>query len=207
MKFRKASEKALSKELHDQVGQSLTALSINLNIIRAHLDIKTQQELSERFESAQNLVTEITDNIRGVIAELHPPVLDDYGLEAAIRWYAERLGKQTRLQVKVISETIEPCLTPATNMTLFRITQEALTNIVKHAQTLKATVILEEKPDTIKLTISDNGVGFDAALHITDDREHWGLNTMRERATAVGGDFQIESSPGMGTKIIVKVPR
>ena len=199
--------RALAKELHDLVGQSLTALNINLGLIRSRVGKETPQELAARFDSASGLVTEITDQVRGVMAELHPPVLDDYGLAAALRWYAERLNQQTGLQVKVIGELIEPRLPLATSMALFRIAQEATTNIVKHARASLVTIELVGTPGKAEMSVIDNGAGFDPSQQAADETAHWGLATMRERAESINGQLKIESGLGIGTKIRVSFVR
>ncbi len=198
---------ALSRELHDQVGQGLSALGINLNLIRGQLGKEPPASLSARFEAPLELVTEITDKIRNVMAELHPPVLSDYGLAAALRWYAERMKQQTGLEVLVEGELIEPRLSLAHSAALFRIAQEALTNVVKHAGVNRAKIVLQALPNEIRLEISDQGRGFNLASPTRDEKPHWGLTTMRERAKLLDGRLEIDSSPGGGTKIIVQIPR
>ncbi len=202
-----AERKALSKELHDRVGQSLTALNINLGLIRSNLEKESPQKLTARFDTASELVTEITDHIRGVMAELHPPVLDDYGLTAALRWYAERLKQQTGLDVEVSGNMIEPRLPISISITLFRIAQEALTNIIKHANASLATIDVETQADSLTMSIIDNGIGFDVIRSAVDGKVHWGLVTMRERAETLNGKLEIESVPGEGTKLLISIPR
>lgn len=202
-----AERRSLAKELHDRVGQSLTALGINLNLIRARLPAAARDGLGSNFDSAQGLVTEITDEVRAVMAQLHPPVLDDYGLAAALRWHAERLQRQTGLQVSVTGELIEPRLALARSVALFRIAQEALNNVVKHAGVDRATVTLEGLPGAARLTITDGGRGFDPGAAAGGAGDHWGLLTMRERAEAAGGRLEIEAAPGGGVKVIATVPR
>lgn len=198
---------ALSKELHDQVGQGLTALSINLNLLRSKIGNETPKALATQFDSPLELVTEITEKIRGVMAELHPPVLEDYGLAAALRWYTERLANQTGLKISVTGELIEPRLPLATSMALFRIAQEALTNVLKHAEASCASLNLINQDGETILEIADNGRGF--VLRETERAEqvHWGLTTMRERAELLNGRLKIDSTPGQGTKISVTIPR
>lgn len=202
--------RSLAKELHDRVGQSLTTLGVTLNLIRARLAPEAQQEAARRFDVAQDLVTEVTDEVRAVIAQLHPPVLDDYGLAAALRWHAERLQRQTGLQVEVTGELIEPRIPLNRSVALFRIAQEALNNVVKHAGVERAAVRLECAPEGIRLTIADEGHGFDlndSAAQAAQGDGHWGLLTMRERAEALDGSLQIDTAPGRGARIIATIPR
>lgn len=198
---------ALSKELHDQVGQSLTALGINLNLIRGAVGREPPELLAARFNAAFGLLGEVTEKIRDVMAELHPPVLEDYGLAAALRWHAERLKRQTGLEVEVHGKPIEPRLPLAVAISLFRIAREALNNVVKHAGATRASVHLEEGPDQVLLRIEDNGKGFEPRSIVQNGQAHWGLATMRERAELLHGRFEINSTPGQGTAILVSIPR
>jgi len=199
--------KRLSEELHDQVGQSLAVLNINLNVILNQLDNKTQKDLSKQFEAVQSLVNEVTESIRSVMSELHPSVLDDYGLLAALRWYSDILQKRVGLQIDVIGEEVEPLLPVSRSIALFRITQEALTNVVKHAHAAKVVINVKNGEDSIILSIKDDGLGFKKSLSAGKDNFHLGLNIMQERARAVGGELQIINSLQNGTEVIVKVPR
>ncbi|MDW8279287.1 MAG: sensor histidine kinase [Anaerolineales bacterium] len=198
---------ALSKELHDQVGQSLTALGINLNLIQAEIGPSISPSLRAHFSSASELLQEITDKIRDIMGELHPPVLQNYGLAAALRWLAERIQRQTGLQVEVQGEIIEPRLPMVTAISLFRIAREALNNVIKHAQASRAWVRVEATPEQVILCIQDDGQGFDPAITQNNQNSQWGLATMRERVELLHGSMKIESAPGEGTTIIVRVPR
>lgn len=197
----------LSKELHDQVGQSLTALGINLNLIQAGLGGDVSPSVQARFAVASELLQEITDKIRDVMGELYPPVLQSYGLAAALRWLAERIRRQTGLEVEVVGETIEPRLPLVMAASLFRIAREALNNVIKHAQTSHAWLRLEATPDQVILTIQDHGRGFNPEAIQHNGQIHWGLTTMRERVNLLRGSFQVESAPGRGTRLVICVPR
>lgn len=197
----------ISKELHDRVGQNLTGLNISLNIIRSELDVETQQKLSDTFVYTQNLLDQVTDQIRELMAELHPPVLEDYGLAAALRWYAEQISRQSKLRIEVDGEIIEPRLELSVCMALFRISQEALNNVIKHAHANSVKIRLKEQDDFIVLSIVDDGSGFEPNLPVPISHPHWGLSTMKERARTVDGNLEIHSKPGAGTEILVRIPR
>jgi signal transduction histidine kinase/DNA-binding response OmpR family regulator len=198
--------RTIARELHDQVGQNLTGLSLNLNILRSQLGATTTAPISRRLDDSLTLVGEIMQRIRGVMAELRPPALDEYGLLAALRWHGEQVAARTGLAVHVEGADQTPRLAPSVENALFRIAQEALTNIVKHAHAKQALLTLEGDPDLVRLTINDDGTGFDpAALHRGDGQPGWGLTSIRERATAVEGRLRIESTPGQGTVIMVEV--
>ena len=161
-----------------------------------------------RIEDSQKLLGETVDHIRDVMAELRPPVLDDYGLFAALRWYGERYSKQTQINIIIQGKELTPRLSLPVEIALFRIVQEALTNVVKHSGAKRVTLFLESIEGGARLTVSDDGKGFDPlAQHMADAGGEWGLITMRERAEEIGGELRIESSPGKGTKIILEVPR
>ena len=145
------------------------------------------------------LIESVTDQLRSVMDELRPSVLDDYGLVPVLRWYGEQFAARALIAVSVDGETLSPRLMARTENGLFRIAQEALTNIAKHAQATQATLTMETVDDTIRLTIADDGVGFhQTGLTELGQRRGWGLFTMVERAEAFGGHCRIESSPGSG---------
>jgi PAS domain S-box-containing protein len=203
-----AERQRLARELHDQVGQNLTALGINLNILRAQMPEEAMTLLHSRLDDSLRLVEQTTERIRGVMADLRPPVLDDYGLVAALRWYGAQLASRTSIAVTVQGDELIPRLALPVENALFRIAQEALTNVTKHAQATKATVAVEVDDETVRLIIADDGIGFDpASVTGPDGRRGWGLLTMAERAEAVGSRFRIESRPGQGTRVIVEVER
>lgn len=200
----------LARELHDQVGQNLTALGINLNIVRAQLPDASPigDVVCARLDDSLALVEQTAERIRDLMSNLRPPVMDDYGLVATLHWYGRQLSSRTSIDVAV--NGVEPDPRPAARVenALFRIAQEALTNVIKHAQATQATVTVEANGDTVRLVIADDGVGFDPGRPITaDGRQGWGLLTMTERAEAVGGHLQIESRPQGGTQVVVEVAR
>lgn len=203
-----AERQRLARELHDQVGQNLTALGINLNIVQTELPKKVTDLLRSRLEDSLTLVEQTAERIRDVMANLRPPVLDDYGLVAALHWYVDQFARRTDIAVTVESEEPVPRLDARVENTLFRIAQEALTNVAKHAQATQVTVTTKVDNRTLRLVVADNGIGFDPAhLPAPDGYSHFGLLIMSERAEAVGGVFHIESRPGSGTKLIVEVTR
>jgi signal transduction histidine kinase len=199
--------RTLTRALHDHIGQRLTALGINLNVIRAGLDTERAAQLCSRLDDSLRLLEETTDCVRRVMAELRPPMLDDYGLVPTLRWCGEQLASRTEVDVSVQGHEPDPRLPSTIEDALVRITQEALTNVAKHASASQVTVLLAQQGNAIWLTISDNGAGFDPASINDSDYPHWGLLTMSERAEAVGGRCHIESQPGEGTQVVVEVTR
>ncbi len=203
-----AERQRLSRELHDQVGQNLTALGINLNIIRSQMPDETAAPVRSRLDDSLSLVEQTAERIRDVMAELRPPVLDDYGLVAALHWYGQQFGRRTDIAIAVQGEEPVPRLAARVENALFRIAQEALTNVAKHAQATQVTMTVEVDGGTFRLVVADDGIGFDLAHPAEPDGGWgWGLLSMTERAEAVGGRCRIESDPRRGTRVIVEVER
>jgi signal transduction histidine kinase len=200
-----AQRRRIARELHDQVGQSLTALGINLNIVRSQMGNGGAEALAARLDDSLAIVEKTTERIRDLMADLRPPVLDDYGLVAAVRWYCEQLTARTGIECTVEGDEPDPRLPIATETALFRIAQEALTNVAKHAQAAEVSVSVDAEPRVVRIIVSDRGVGFDAVD--PPAQGSWGLLTMAERAEAVGGQCRIRSRPGQGTDVIVEVDR
>ena len=134
-------------------------------------------------------------------------MMDDFGLYASLRWQATELGRQTGLAIELVGDTLNPRLSPVQEIGLFRIAQEALTNVAKHAQASRATVSLIETGRVVRPAVRDDGVGFDPQVEREQRRRGWGLVTMAERAEALGGALHIESAPGQGTRVIVELSR
>ena len=203
-----AHRKDIARELHDRIGQSLTALNINLNILQKQCLPEQKQKFGERLQDSIDLVEKTTVNIRDVMAELRPQVLDDYGLAASLRWYRERFSQRSGIKVDLETATIEDTRLPeAVETALFRITQEAFNNVIKHAQAASVSVAAVKAAESIYVTITDDGRGFDASVGKSSQHlQNWGLVNMRERAEALGGQFQIESELGKGTRLRVKIP-
>lgn len=200
-----AERRRLARELHDQVGQTLTALGLNLNMVRSQLAPDAVAFVRARLDDSVSLVEQTTERVRGVMADLRPPVLDDYGLLAALCWYGAQFSTRTGIAVAVQgTESMARLATPVESA-LFRIAQEALTNVAKHAQATQVRVSLE-LDEIVRLVVADDGVGFDPARRSVE-RDSWGLLSVIERAESVGGHCRIESQPGQGARIIVEVAR
>jgi signal transduction histidine kinase len=202
--------KQLARELHDQIGQSLTALDLNLNLIWAQLAETALGAglVKPRLDDSLALVTEMGERIRNVMADLRPPMLDDFGLVEALRWYGSRLAARVGFTITLQGEEPAPRLASPLESALFRIAQEALTNVAKHAQASQVTLTVKTDNDTIRLVIEDDGIGFEPASSAKRfEQQGWGVLTMTERAEAVGGHCRIESQPGQGTRVVIEVAR
>jgi PAS domain S-box-containing protein len=199
--------KEIARTLHDLVGQNLTALSLNLNIMFGLMPEDQKSFLFTRMEDSQKLLEETTQHIREVMADLRPSVLDDFGLLAALHWYGQRFSERTGIQTVFEGEDFLSCLSPIMETIIFRIVQEALTNVLKHASADRVELRLEKIENWLHLKISDNGIGFlFKGFHFEGEKRGWGLATMRERAMAMGGDLAVFSEPGKGTQIILQLP-
>jgi two-component system sensor histidine kinase UhpB len=203
-----SERKRIARELHDQVGQNLTALGINLNMLRVRLSDILTREIDSRLNDSLNLLEETVTKIRDVMTDLRPSVLDDYGLMAAIRWYSEQFSNRTGVEIVVDGRELKPRLPSEVEITLFRIVQELLTNVAKHATASRVTLSLVEKGEKVSLTIADNGIGFDPMISGLSGRERgWGLLNIRERAESIGGKLTVESKPGQGTHVEIDIRR
>jgi PAS domain S-box-containing protein len=201
-----AERQRVARDLHDLVGQNLNALGINLNLVRKHLPEATTELVRSRLDDSLALVQETSAGIRRVMDNLRPPMLDDFGLVATLHWYGAQFASRTGVAVTVQGEEPVPRLAAPVENALFRIVQEGLTNVAKHAQATQVTVTVAVDDGGVRLVVADDGVGFDPAhLGPPDGRRGWGLMTMVERAEAVGGRCRIESQPRQGTRVIVEV--
>lgn len=197
---------SLARELHDRVGQSLMALKLNLTIIQGEIARGYTEPLGTRLADSIQLVAEVIALVRDVMANLRPTILDDYGLESALRTYVHEF--QTRYGIPVRFETrtaSPPRLDSSIEITLLRITQEALTNIARHAQASQAILSLGLNENQVYLTIEDDGIGIPALEGANRPRRH-GLKIMQERAEALEGTLNVVSTPGKGTKIEAIIP-
>jgi PAS domain S-box-containing protein len=198
----------LARELHDHVCQSLTALSLTLTLLQTQMPPRAAAKLRGRMAEAVALVDQMGETIRDVMAELRPPMLDDYGLLSALHWYGTEFSDKTGVGVDVQGQEAVPRLAPPVELALFRIVQEAMANVAKHARATGVVLTEAEDNGTVRLVIADNGVGFDQEqLGQPEGRHIWGLMTMSERAAAAGGRCRIDSKPGQGTRVVVEVSR
>lgn len=196
----------LSHELHDSVGQRLTALNINLGIVKRQLSADAAQTIRSRIDDSLHLIAETVACVRDVMADLYPPILEDFGLGETLRWYAQQFTRRTEIPVQ-LEETgnMGRRLAPHLEAVLFRVAQEALTNIARHAGAKHALINLDVIGNATRLTVGDDGRGFDPLGVGFGERKSWGLHTMRERIEGAGGRFRVESVPGKGTKIVAEI--
>jgi len=193
--------RTLARELHDTVGQELTALSLNLIMMRAAIPAQLALEIGQRLEDSEALLQETTQHIRHVMVELRPAGIDELGLLAALKEHATRVARRGGLSIVVRGVEPKPRLPPTVEMALFRIAQEALNNTVKHAQASEASIELQAERGSVVLTVTDNGKGFDARPERGNGLYGMGMTTMRERAELIGWSFQVQTGSGQGTRV------
>lgn len=196
----------IARELHDGIGQNLTALKHQLAMLEAQL-APGQVELRGRLDASIDLCAQTLEDTRHLSRLLRPQILDDLGLEAALQWLARTVEGNGDLKVELGIDTL-PALDADMQTLLFRISQEALSNIVRHAQASEVLLRLVPRGGRVMLTLWDNGVGFDPALaaQAASAGRSAGIAGMRERVRLYGGELQIESGSDTGTWLRATIP-
>lgn len=199
--------KRIARELHDETSQSLTALMVGLDTVRM-ASVQDVQKANNRLEASKAIAETLLRNIHRLVADLRPSLLDDLGLVPAIAWYGEQRLKPLGIEFHLDEKGLKDRLHPTVETALFRIVQEAMTNIVRHAQATTVQVRLVREGGIVALQVSDNGRGFDPqALQPSDlHGQGLGLRGMQERASILGGEFQMQTAIGKGTVITIRVP-
>jgi signal transduction histidine kinase len=203
-----AERKRISQELHDEMGQALTAISINLAAIEKELLSGIISMIRGRLAETRSLADQTLEQVRELSLNLRPAMLDDLGLVPTLRWYVNRYAKRLNIEVELEAIGVEERLPPETETVLYRIMQEALTNAARHAQANRVRIRLERKEATVSASVEDDGRGFDVEV-VTGRKalEHGvGLLGIRERVASVGGNFSIESYLGQGTRLTIEIP-
>lgn len=196
----------LAGELHDRIGQDMTAINVNLNILQAMLPKSISEDVLSRLADTETLVQESVKRLRSLMSELRPPMLDQYGLTAALSWYGDQYQRRTEIKVLINDQYMKNTRpASAVEIALFRIAQEALNNVTRHSHATQVDIELFEDEGDIMMAITDNGTGFETKTSGSSAAGHWGLTLMEERARAVNGEFLLRSVPGQGTQIVVRV--
>ena len=207
VEVQEAERRALTTELHDRVGQNLSGLSINLQNMKAMLSGEMAQTLTAKFDDAQKLVQDTTRHVRDIMAELYIPELEDYGLAVALETYAERAALRGNLELIADLPDLEHPLRSDVQIAFFRAAQEAISNVLKHSNATRLEVSLEEHDGKVILTIEDNGRGFEIETVSQREAQTWGLKIMRERIESIGGNVEIESRVGLGTRVMFEITK
>jgi PAS domain S-box-containing protein len=194
--------RSLARELHDQAGQTTWALNLMLGRLRQDLDAGGAH--AARFDRIDELVTNVMDELRRLTLNLRPPSLDRAGLLQALREYVEFYRAQSALAVDLVTSDLERRLPADVETAIYRVVQEALTNVVRHASASHVSVTVERRGERVFAAIEDDGQGFEVAAALSSGR--LGVLGMRERARSLGGEFRITSAPGKGTTVRFDLP-
>ncbi len=196
--------KRISRELHDETSQSLTSIIVGLRMLAEQVP---RYEDKEQILKIRELVSATLEAVHTIAVELRPVLLDDLGLVAAAKKYLETYSQQYKIDMHIDVDNVKrERFSPEIEITLYRILQEALTNIIKHGQATQVWVALYKKQGKLILRIRDNGIGFNRDAPTAYSRKSLGIYGMRERVALVAGSFTIESAIGQGTEILVTIP-
>ena len=193
--------KRIAQTLHDEVGQFVAAAHLTLTDVSRDLP----PSFRERLVEARGHLDQIEDQLRRLAHELRPRILDDVGLVPALKFLAEGVEKRRSIAVAVMAD-LQKRLPPMVETILYQVIQEALTNVAKHARASRVIIELEQEPQTLRCTVKDDGIGFDTHAVLTRLGEHGlGLTGICDRIEALGGTFQMNSAPGLGTELVIRL--
>jgi PAS domain S-box-containing protein len=193
----------ISREIHDELGQQLTGLKMYVSWLNKKI-IPHESEIKEKFQNTMDLIEDTIKSVRKISTELRPSMLDDLGLLAALEWQSNEFEKRYGIATTFIDLTGNKPIETKFTTSLFRIFQESLTNVARHADAKKviSSLIFDDKQ--LQLTITDNGKGF--VVNDIGSKKTLGLFGMRERTMEMGGNYEIKSEPGIGTTVFITIP-
>jgi PAS domain S-box-containing protein len=194
----------MAREIHDELGQALTGLKMDLAWLQKHTRPK-QKDLLQKFRDMSDLVDTTIQDVRRIATELRPGMLDDLGLVPAMEWQLQEFQKRSGIRCRFTSDLEEVALDAEETTVLFRILQETLTNVARHAAATRVEVSLDEEQGYVRLQVRDNGRGITADE--VEGSRSFGLLGMRERVLLRSGDFSIQGTPDQGTTVVIKLPR
>ena len=200
--------KRISMELHDELGQSLTVLKLQVRAIERNLREDDQPELKQECLELLQYLDGIIDNVRRLSRDLSPSILEDLGLESALKYLLEGVGKHFKVKHSFEIDDLNSLFPAEAQIIIYRIFQECLNNITKHAAASQVSVVVRRDGGAVSFILEDDGAGFDVAQILDRDgtRRGLGLAALDERARMLGGACQIWSRPGAGTKIVCNIP-
>ncbi|MFQ6607324.1 MAG: PAS domain S-box protein [Fidelibacterota bacterium] len=203
-----AERKRISQELHDELGQLLTAVSINLEELKETTKSSLTPPLEKRLEETISLIDKADEQITDLSFQLRPMMLDELGLKATMQWFLNKFSDRVNIEVQFKGESFDQRLPSEIEITLFRIMQEATTNIARHAQASQIKISLGVENSIVQMIIQDNGQGFNIKESSARDVKYRGMGiiSMQERVRSLKGVWKIHSSPGKGTQIEVQLP-
>jgi signal transduction histidine kinase len=207
VRVQEAERGRISRDLHDSIGQRLTALRIQLDLLHETMTAEANP-LSARVAALRELADRSLQEVRGLSRVLRPQMLDDLGLVPTLRWLFREFHKSANIEVDFADRSGGLPIDQDVATLIYRIAQEALTNVVKHAHAASVQVRLDVAATRLVLAIADSGTGFDprAVLASSNGSEGFGLRSMRDRVQLLGGQFIVHSAPGEGTRIEIDVP-
>ena len=202
-----AERQRIARDLHDETGQSLTAIGMGLRGLAGKLSARNK-EVFATLHKLESLTADSLHELERLISDLRPSHLDDLGLAAALRWYAGKIQEHSTLSVRVDIVGEECNLDDAMKIAIFRIIQESLNNIIKHSQASQANIYLRFEEKNVRINVRDNGIGFDLdeVKQSNSSRPSLGLAGMQERAALLNGTVTVQSRPGYGTEIEALIP-
>jgi len=201
--MQEAERRAIARELHDSVGQAMTAIRLNLQVLAERGRADHDGGLAELLDRTTELVDDALEEVRRAVHRLGPSILDDVGLADALARTCEDLGDRAGVEVDSRVELPEGGLPPAVEVTCYRVVQEALTNVARHAGATQAKVRLAAADGQARVEVTDNGRGFESQAQRSRVR---GLRGMQERVELLGGSLEVGSAPGEGTRIVAVIP-
>ncbi len=193
-------------DLHDGLTQLIISANMHLNALNSQIGSKLNAQALQSLDVSRTLVKQAIDEARRVISELRPTMVDDLGLEQGLRQYVNEICEEQHWEAEIVTDTRGLEIAPAVQAAIFRIAQEALANVRKHARTERVRVELSADDQSLLLRVQDWGQGFDANLIGQEESQHLGLVSMEERAQMINGVCTIESEMGKGTRVEVKIP-
>ncbi|MGQ9501463.1 MAG: sensor histidine kinase [Anaerolineae bacterium] len=195
----------LARELHDEIGQALTAIMMTTTVVENSLPSEFASG-REKLANVRNIASQALNGLRGLIFDLRPEVLDDLGLALALRAQTKKHLEPLGIQVELRASGLRDNLPHEVETAVFRVVQEAITNIARHSRATQVSISLTKQEGRLLVRVRDNGQGFDLAQVMNGPRQAWGLLGMEERVTLLGGKFYISTRPGAGTLLLAEIP-
>jgi len=207
-KAQEDERRRIAQELHDDTMQELLVIANRAQTLVSGDGNETTLEMRERAEWIRDAILQVLENIRRLSLDLRPSMLDNIGLLPALRWLVDRLNQEGEIDTKVVVHGVRKKLRPETEVTIFRIVQEALNNVRRHSKATKAMVTLKFNSESLEIMVQDNGEGFplnETIRNLTSEGK-LGLIGMQQRAQLINSTFNIYSRPGEGTLVSIKIP-
>jgi two-component system, NarL family, sensor histidine kinase UhpB len=199
---REEEQKQIARELHDELGGALTGIKYDLLWLGKHTAMK--RDVKERYQAVRAMVDTTTKTVQRISSGLRPKILDTVGLAAAVEWHIREFIKRTSIEVKLLQTNELPSMDDAVATGVYRIIQEALTNVARHSEATRAEVAMRLINGELQVEITDNGKGIDQAMIVHP--ESLGILSMQERARMLGGKVLFTSNPGKGTSVVLIAP-